>query len=130
VHAECQPALGRSSSHSLTTLFGMPRRSTEYGKPCDWVAEGEWPTGVFRPDTPDIVAYPLALAEGLRSALGGINKSQLCADAHIERSTLYDILDGNTWADLVTIAKIETSLGKRIWPTKPSPLPRQHEPGP
>lgn len=99
----------------------MPRRSSSYGAPRDWVLEGEWPTATFREDTPGMVGHAVAIAVALSVALEGRSKSEVAKEADIERSTLYDILAGKTWPDTVTLAKLEAHLDTRLWPSEPSP---------
>jgi hypothetical protein len=57
----------------------------------------------------------------LSTALEGRNKSEVAQAADIRRSTLYDILGGNTWADMVTLAKLEACLATALWPREPAP---------
>jgi hypothetical protein len=102
----------------------MPRRSREYGTPKSWVtAGGQWPDGPFRSDAPAIVGYARDIALALGEATAGRNKAELCTAAGIERSTLYDLLGGNTWADLITLAKLEGVLGRTLWPATQPDLP-------
>ena len=71
---------------------------------------GTWPDGTFSQDAPDAVAYAVAIALALAAALKGRNKSEVAAAAGLERSTLYDILAGQTWPDTVTLARLEACL--------------------
>lgn len=109
----------------------MPRRSSSYRVPCEWLVEGTWPDGKFAADTPAAVAHAVAIARALSEALRGENKSQIAARAEIERSTLYDILAGKSWPDTVTLAKLERELSLTLWPQSPSlELQRANEPHP
>lgn len=92
------------------------------------MVEGSWPTGRFDPEAPDAVAHAVAVAVALEAALTGRNKSEVAELADIRRSTLYDLLAGNTWADMVTLAKLETCLETALWPREPSPQLRRAEP--
>ena len=103
----------------------MPRRSKTYRSPRDWVSSGTWPDGTFHHDAPEDVAVAVAIAKALEDALEGRNRTQVAGDAEIERSTLYDILQGRTWPDTVTLAKLERELNRGLWPTFPTePLDR------
>jgi ribosome-binding protein aMBF1 (putative translation factor) len=105
----------------------MPRRTTQYGPPCDWIAEGSWPDGTFRADAPDAVAHAVAIAVALAAALEGRNKKEVAEKSEIKRSTLYDIMAGKTWPDTLTLAKLEKYLQTSLWPDEPSPvLRREH----
>lgn len=53
----------------------------------------------------------------------GKNKAAVCREAEIERSTLYDLLNGKNWADAITMVKLEATLGIRAWPPAPPELP-------
>lgn len=104
----------------------MPRRNGSFRTPTGWLAEGEWPEGVFDSDTPEVVAHAVAVAKALSAALEGRSKTEVCARAGIERSTLYDVLGGKTWADIITLAKLENTLGVVLWPvTLPEPVRRR-----
>jgi DNA-binding phage protein len=103
----------------------VPRRSRTFGVPSQWVVAGKWPdTAQFSDDAPEAVAHALAIAIALAAALEGKNKSKVAQAAQIERSTLYDIIAGNTWPDTVTLAKLEAELGVTLWPSTPPKLQR------
>ena len=99
----------------------MPRRSASYRAPSDWLETGTWPDGTFAADAPVEVAHAVAIALALTAALEDRNKSEVAAAAQIERSTLYDILNGRTWADTLTLAKLEAHLQTSLWPSDPAP---------
>lgn len=115
---------------SARTITNMPRRSGPPGSPSDWIAEGEWPDGDFKADTPSVVVYAVEIARALDEALKGQVRSHVAQSAGIERSTLYDILAGKTWPDMVTLAKLEQALSVTLWPTDLPPLPRTSDAGP
>ena len=79
---------------------------------------------MFAPDAPDVVAYAVHVARVLAAAISDRNKSQVALDAGIDRSTLYDILAGRTWTDLITLAALERALGVPLWPSDPPALER------
>lgn len=97
------------------------RRTFGSRSPREWLIEGSWPDGEFDPEAPEVLAHAVAVSVALAAALEGRNKSEVAADADIRRSTLYDILAGNTWADMVTLAKLEGCLGTGLWPREPAP---------
>lgn len=102
----------------------MTRRSRFYETPAHWVAaDGTWPDGPFVAESPAPVAYARHLSLELGRALAGKNKAAVCRDAEIERSTLYDLLNGRNWADAITMVKLEAALGIRAWPPTPPDLP-------
>jgi hypothetical protein len=87
--------------------------------------EGSWPNGQFDPEAPEVLAHAVAVSVALSAALEGRNKSEVASEADITRSTLYDILAGNTWADMVTLAKLESCLDTGLWPREPAPQLRR-----
>ncbi len=101
------------------------RRSFGSKAPREWIVDGTWPTGRFDPEAPDAVAHAVAVAVALESALAGRNKSEVAEAADIRRSTLYDLLAGNTWADMATLAKLEACLRTGLWPREPAPQLRR-----
>lgn len=101
------------------TLTAMPRRSQQYATPRDWVEGRQWPDGALLPDAPDVVRYALHISRQLRLAMAGRSKVDVARSAGIERTTLYDILDGRTWADTVSLARLEIALDARLWPASP-----------
>lgn len=112
-------------TRSLANLWPMPRRSEAYGTPRQWLVRGSWPNGTFREDTPEVVAYAVQLAITLEAALEGLNKSAVASSASLTRTTLYDMLAGNAWADMVSIARLEEALQTDLWPTRPPRLNRE-----
>lgn len=97
------------------------RRTFGSRPPKEWIVDGSWPDGEFDAEAPDAVAHAVAVAVSLAAALEGRNKSEVAEAADIRRSTLYDILAGNTWADMVTLAKLEACLDAPLWPREPAP---------
>jgi len=97
------------------------RRTFGSKAPREWLIDGTWPDGEFDPEAPEILAHAVAVSAALSAALAGRNKSEVALAADIRRSTLYDILAGNTWADMVTLAKLESCLGAALWPREPAP---------
>lgn len=71
---------------------------------------------MLRDDAPVAARYALDLSRRLRDATEGRALAVVAEDADIARSTLYDLLQGRTWADLQTLAKLEVTLGSRLWP--------------
>lgn len=97
----------------------MPRRSQQYAIPREWVEAGQWPDGPLAPDAPEVVQYAIHISQQLRAAIAGKSKVDVARRAGIERTTLYDILDGRTWADTVSLARLEMALQTRLWPLAP-----------
>ena len=60
--------------------------------------------------------YARELAHKLRDAVGLHSLSYVAQKAGVPVQTVAAILEGSCWPDLVTIAKLEYGLGKRLWP--------------
>lgn len=74
------------------------------------------------PDVPavDLVAeIARRFAVNLREAIGTSSVRSVAASLGLNHSTLLGIMDGQTWPDLETIAKIELGLNRDIWPGRP-----------
>lgn len=55
------------------------------------------------------------LALRLRDVIGERSLRSVARDTGVDHKTLSGILDGRTWADLETIAKLEYALGEMLW---------------
>lgn len=56
------------------------------------------------------------LAENLRAAIGERSIRSAARDADVDHATINAILNGRTWPDLYTIAKLERGLNADLWP--------------
>ncbi len=91
----------------------MARRGIS-GPPRSFITSGEWPDGVVEGPAP--VLYAVEVSRRLTAAIDGRSLRDVAAEADLDHTTLWAVLRGERWPDLVTIAKLETSLGVRIWP--------------
>jgi transcriptional regulator with XRE-family HTH domain len=83
------------------------------------VASGQWPRGRLVRGVPVAVRYARDISLRLERALDGKVIAQVARDADVVRSTLYDIMSGRSWPDVVSLAKLEVYLGIRLWPDEP-----------
>jgi len=60
------------------------------------------------------------LALNLKAAIGEMALRDAANLAGIDHSTLYAILQGNSWPDISTLAKLERGLNCDLWPGRPS----------
>ncbi len=60
----------------------------------------------------------MAVARALREQLRDRSPSAVCRDAGLAGSTVQDLLAGRTWADLVTLAKLEEVVDAGLWPDR------------
>lgn len=97
-------------------MSGVPPRRNPTGPPREYLAAGEWPDGRLKKSAPVAAQYALEVSRRLRAATEDRPLAAVAEEAAIARSTLYDLLQGRTWADLQSLAKLETVLGHRLWP--------------
>lgn len=98
----------------------MPKRGGVTGPPSSYVVKGDWPDGELQTGAPEAAQYAQHIAVVLARGLVARNVSQVAEDAGLARSTIYDIVEGRTWPDLITLAKLETVLDVSLWPTAPT----------
>jgi hypothetical protein len=111
---------GRTGEAS--TLTAVTQRRNSSGAPRDAVGDGgSWPDDPMPGGAPagdgSAAACVAAakIAERLQIALEGRTVAGVAREADVARSTIYDILAGNTWPDIVTLFKLEKSLKVRLW---------------
>lgn len=74
------------------------------------------------PDSPasDLIAETARqFALNLRTALDGCSLRQAAERTGVDHTVIADILNGSTWPDLHTIARLEEGLGVGLWPPHP-----------
>lgn len=91
----------------------MPRRGIS-GPPRSFIVSGDWPDGEVEGPAP--VLYAAEVARRLATAVDGRSLRDVAAEADLDHTTLWAVLRGDRWPDLVTLAKLETALGVRLWP--------------
>jgi hypothetical protein len=102
----------------------VTHRRNSSGTPREAVADaGSWPDNPIPVSTVDagVAAACVAaakIAQRLQQALEGHTVTGVAREADVARSTIYDILGGNTWPDIVTIFKLEKTLKVRLWGLK------------
>ncbi|WP_157953137.1 helix-turn-helix domain-containing protein [Nocardioides allogilvus] len=72
------------------------------------------------PDTPSTepdVETARRLALNLRAALTGMSLRDAKQATGVDHTTIADVLNGATWPDLRTIARLEAGLSTNLWPT-------------
>ena len=55
-------------------------------------------------------------ALNLRTAIGDRSVRSVARDAGIDEGTIRNVLSGAAWPDLRTITRLESSLGRRLYP--------------
>lgn len=74
---------------------------------------GDWPDG---PSTDPIGEVARLFALNLRQAIGDRSLRAAAAPTAVDHSTIMAILEGRSWPDLSTIAKLELGLDVELWP--------------
>jgi hypothetical protein len=97
-------------------------------RPAEWLTNGSWPHGDLAPTAPPEVAVARAITIALRSAMQGQSPRSVVADANLAHTTVYDLLNGRTYGDVITIARLESSLRTSLWPATGSTA-LQEQPG-
>ena len=102
----------------------MVRRRTRAPHPAELIARGDWPTGQLVDGAPEEAHYAQGIARNLERALQGLSIREIAKAAGLSHSTVYDLLNGVTYGEVITIARLEDVLGTRLWPSRQRPRPR------
>jgi len=94
----------------------MVRRADVRPRPADYAAEGSWPHCSLEAEAPVWARYALHISSALEASLRDVNVSELQRTTGVARSTVRRIIDGETWPDFVTLARLEDALNVRLWP--------------
>lgn len=97
-------------------MLRVPQRRGLEGPPSQFLADGKWPDGSLDAEAPVVAYYAAEISRRLRAALEGQLQKDVAESADLARSTLNDIVTGRQWPDVVTVAKLEHLLQKRLWP--------------
>lgn len=94
----------------------MTRPAEIRGAPRTYVEADQRPDGELSEVMP--ARYAQVLARNLRSAIAEqcLTQEEVCRRTGLDRSTLWAILAGKRWPDIVTISKLEWGLRRRLWP--------------
>lgn len=79
------------------------------------MAAGDWPDGELRADAPYEVRVVLGISRRLRDAIGGRGLRSVAVDADVSIGAISHLLNGKTWGDVVTVARLEQALGVSLW---------------
>jgi lambda repressor-like predicted transcriptional regulator len=77
------------------------------------LAPGPWPE---TPSPDPIGEVGRQITVRLREAIGTQSLRAVASQTRLNHATLVKILDGSTWPDAETLAKLEHGLGVDIWP--------------
>lgn len=96
----------------------MTNRRGASGGPGAYVVAG-FPHADFETDAPPAVWWAAQIAIALGHALVGRSIAGVARSAGIGRQTIYDVLRGRTWPDIVTIVQLQDVLDTVLWPAWP-----------
>ncbi len=97
----------------------MVRRRQQI-RPAEWLAAGgPWPQGRLVSGAPPEAHVAKSIAVALQIALEGQSRRAVAADADLAHTTVYDLLAGKTYGDVITVARLEDALNRRLWPSRP-----------
>lgn len=101
--------LVRRRDHAKPYPRGVARRPRQYPSA---LVEG-WPDA---PSDDAAVEVARLLSCRLREAMNGRSARDVGRTAGIDYTTVSAVLNGTTWPDLMTIARLEAALGCDLWP--------------
>ncbi len=93
----------------------MVRRRQQV-RPVEWLSRGSWPHGPLTSDAPPEARVARAITIELDAAMRGRSPRSVAADAKLAHTTVYDLLKGRTYGDVITIARLEAALQRSLWP--------------
>lgn len=80
-----------------------------------------WPDGSAVPGAPRALEHARLISIRLSEALEGRSVTDVAEQADLARSTIYDLIGGRTWPDLISLGKLEAALNVELLP----PLPQR-----
>ena len=97
-------------------------------KPCprDYLkSRGTWPHGPFWEQTPDEALFFIEVAKRLNRLCYHDNRAMtitaIAKQANLAPQTVFNLLQGKTWGDLLSIYRLEVALGARLWVNPDAP---------
>ena len=112
--------MGRRRSAVPLLCAGMPSRRDLLTCPRDYLLSGgEWPRGPFRARAPDELLFFVELSKQLNDLCydkeNPTTITAIAKDANLSVQTVFNVLEGRTWADLPTIYRLEVALNAPLW---------------
>ena len=94
----------------------MPARTGLAASPAEYLLAGEaWPTGRLAKSAPPEAALVAGIASRMLGAMEGLSIRELARRSDVSPQTVSNLLAGRTWGDVVTLARIERTLGVPLW---------------
>lgn len=104
----------RPEESTLGYCENVPSRGIA-AEPRAYLASGDWPDGTLTPDAPNEARLVAGMARRMREAVGDRSLRSVASDAGVSVGTVSSLLAGRSWGDVVTIARLETSLNVSLW---------------
>ena len=94
----------------------MTRQTGLEPNPHSYLADGaQWPTGRLRATSPPEALLAHAISGRLHDTLKGRTAREIAELAGLSHQTVLNVLNGNTWWDAITIARLERALDTKLW---------------
>lgn len=125
--------VARLETHFNRRLWGTEHipGSPQIKTPRDHMAKGEqWPDGDLDPDAPKEARLARGIATAIRRQINNKNTSPdaVAAKRRIDPDALQDLLDGKSWPDFITVARLEIHFKCRLWGHEHKPPRRKPQP--
>lgn len=92
----------------------MPRRQNTRRRPLDYLVDGTWPDA--RLDSSIAAEYAQVFAKRLREAAGDQSLREIGRRSDLDPMTIRALLRGESWPDMVSVAKLEGAYRVLLWP--------------
>ena len=95
----------------------MPKRLDLEPHPRCYLASGNWPDGRLKGGAPPEAVLARHISTMFRNVckFRGLSTRQAAAGAKISQKAVHNLLNGHSWPDLPTIARVESNLGIQLW---------------
>ena len=94
----------------------MTRQTGLEPNPRSYLADGaQWPGGPLLATSPPEALLARAISKRLHEALKGRTARQIAELAGLSHQTVINVLNGATWWDTITIARLERALNIDLW---------------
>lgn len=119
---KCTSMVRVTSSWAVECRFGRYRRvvSRSHGvrPPAEYMSAGTWPDGQLVADAPPAASVAQHVARALRAAMTetGTGQRPLALASGVSHTTIGRILAGAVLCDIGTLAHLEHTLSRPLWP--------------
>jgi hypothetical protein len=94
----------------------VPSRPKRPPYPAACLRDGEtWPDGKLKRDAPPEAKVSASISRRLREAMGDRSARDVARSASISPQTVLNLLNGRSWGDVLTVARLERALNVTLW---------------